>query len=60
MNNPFLFALIFSVSFLTTLLGTSILIRKILYLKENNPAEAGIFFGQDMAKSGKVLVPTMG
>jgi len=51
---------VFISSFLTTLLGTDILIRKIQFLRERKPEESKIFFGQDMAKPGKIFMPTMG
>lgn len=60
MNCTSLFVFIFLSSFITTLVGTKILIRKIRFLREKRPGQANIFFGQDMAKAGTTYVPTMG
>ncbi|MBI4974959.1 MAG: hypothetical protein HZC19_04085 [Candidatus Omnitrophica bacterium] len=60
MNRLFLFLLVLASSFIATFLGTDILIRKLIFLNEKKPEESRIFFGQDMAKPGIRLVPTMG
>lgn len=60
MNKIELFLLVFSSSCLATLLGTVILTRKLQFLRQRRPEESEIFFGQDMAKPGRALVPTMG
>lgn len=60
MSQIFLFLLVLTSSFLTTFLGTDILIRKLQFLREKKEEEAKIFFGQDMAKPGKMFMPTAG
>lgn len=60
MNRCYLFIFVFSSSYLATFLGTKILIRKLLFLREKKEAESKIFFGRDMAKPDKNFVPTMG
>ncbi len=60
MKNINLFILVFFSSFTATFLGTKILIRKLRFLREKKSEESKIFFGQDMAKRGAILIPTVG
>lgn len=60
MSNAVLFTFIFLASLFTTSMGANIFIRKVRFLHEKKPDESMIFFGQDMAKPGKVFIPKMG
>lgn len=60
MTGSYLFLLVFVSGFIATFLGTDILIRKLLFLHEKKPEGSRTFFGQDMAKPGLKLIPTMG
>lgn len=60
MNRIFLFSFVFASSFIVTLFGTAMLVRKIGFMREKKPAESRIFLGRDMAKPGEVFIPTIG
>ncbi|MFA5147361.1 MAG: hypothetical protein WC515_08295 [Candidatus Omnitrophota bacterium] len=55
-----LYVFIFSASFIVTLAGTHVLIRKLRFLREVDAEDSRMFFGRDMAKPGDVYIPTMG